>query len=348
MRAVAVAVAGLFIVSACGGVDVTESREYASLLTENESLSGDLADTRVELGVSERRLRDLDQRLSDAESQIADVDEQQLAVRSDFADYLTYQFTNAGGLSDARSSCLSEVLVNDDAARAAYLVLLTSTDPGSEETNEAYEALTGTFDECGLEIPAPDGGASSPTPDDLQQAMEDSTRPVEVIGSSLPTLSTPDIDSDVAIGSKAPVLIGEDYDGRSIRIDGAASGPTMVVVLAHWCPHCNAEIPNLNRLRDEGRIPDGVDVVAISSLVNPTAPNFPPDVWLTEVDWTYPVLADGVDLERQVFVGSDALGVSGVPFVVLIDGDGNVAARWAGERDPEETVRLLTSLVGGN
>ena len=63
------------------------------------------------------------------------------------------------------------------------------------------------------------------------------------------------------------------------------------------------------------------------------------------MDWTYPVLADGVDLDRDVFVGADAFGVSGVPFVTLIDGDGMVAARWAGERDPDQIASLLETLV---
>ncbi len=115
--------------------------------------------------------------------------------------------------------------------------------------------------------------------------------------------------------------------------------------LAHLCPHCNSEIPRLNQLRDEGRIPEAVNLIAISSAIDPAAPNFPPDVWIADMDWTYPVLADGIDLERGLFIGSDAFGTSGFPFTVLIDGDGNVAARWAGERDPEEIVTLLDALV---
>ena len=50
---------------------------------------------------------------------------------------------------------------------------------------------------------------------------------------------------------------GYDYDGNETTIDPATDGPTMVVLLAHWCPHCNAEIPVLNEWRDSGEIPDG-------------------------------------------------------------------------------------------
>ena len=51
----------------------------------------------------------------------------------------------------------------------------------------------------------------------------------------------------------------------------------MVVLLAHWCPHCNAEIPVLNEWRDSGEIPDGLNIVGVSTGASADAPNFPPD-----------------------------------------------------------------------
>ena len=49
------------------------------------------------------------------------------------------------------------------------------------------------------------------------------------------------------------------------------------------------------------------------------------------MDWTYPVIADGVDMQRQTFIAADAYGLSGFPFMTLIDSDGKVIARWSGE-----------------
>ena len=60
-------------------------------------------------------------------------------------------------------------------------------------------------------------------------------------------------------------MSGADYDGQPITIDAAADGPTMVVLLAHWCPHCNDEIPRLNEWRDSGDVPEGLDVVGVST-----------------------------------------------------------------------------------
>jgi thiol-disulfide isomerase/thioredoxin len=343
MRAVAVVVAGLTVISACGGV--TESPEYVSLLAENEVLSDDLEDARVELGVAEGRLTELNDQLTDAQSQLSDAELDGSEVRTDFVEFLSYQLSNGGGLSVGQSECLGNALVDDTEARSSYLVLLNSTDIESSEARAAYTNLNDVFVDCGLDLPALEDDPSPTPPDEQPQALADVTRPVEVVGDPLPTLATADPAADPAIGTKAPVLVGEDYTGQPVRIDAAESGPTMVVVLAHWCPHCNVEIPRLNQLRDLDRIPDRVNVVAISSLINPSRANFPPDTWISQMDWTYAVLADGVDPDRDVFIGADAFGVSGVPFVTLIDGDGMVAARWAGESDPDQIVSLLDELV---
>lgn len=341
----AVALAGLLVVvSACGAADVTESSEYESLQDDHDALEADLGEAndeldeaKVDLAVSERKVEELD-------TELAAADEQVVALEGDFADFLEYQFSNAGGLTPAQADCLSAALVEDAEARENYFVLLTSSDPASEEATTAYSNLGDVFGDCDLDLPELPDTPDSTSAADLPQALADATRPVEVSGASLPVLETADISADPAVGTPAPVLTGEDYEGNAVRIDAAADGPTMVVILAHWCPYCNAEIPILNNLRDQGLIPEGVNVVAISSAVNPDRSNFPPDTWLNDMNWTWPVLADGIDVDRQVFVGSDAFGVSGVPFTTLIDSDGNVTARWAGERDSAETIYLLEQL----
>jgi thiol-disulfide isomerase/thioredoxin len=352
MRAITILVIAALTVSACGS-DVTNSGEYVSLQARNDALAGeleqaeiDLQAARVDQAVAERELQARDEELADSRSELSGTEATTSAMRSDFADYLSLQFLNAGGFGDTQSDCLGNALLEDADARGAYLLLLGTSNPDRAEVAVAYEGLRGVFDRCDLELPALDDEPADSSPVELPQEVLDATRPVEVIGASLPVLS-PGLGPDPAVGKPAPILIGENYAGESTRIDTADAGPTMVIVLAHWCPHCNAEIPVLNQLRDEGLIPDGVHVVAVSSLVNPDAPNFPPDLWLEEMGWTYSVMADGVDLDQSVFVSSDALGVSGVPFTVLIDADGNVADRWAGTREPAEIVAALAELAGG-
>jgi thiol-disulfide isomerase/thioredoxin len=138
-----------------------------------------------------------------------------------------------------------------------------------------------------------------------------------------------------------PVVIGEDFDGNTVRIDAANDGPTLAVFLAHWCPHCNREVPRINELRDEGAFPDGLNIVGVSTGISPQRPNWPPSQWFQDMDWTYPVIADGVDMERETFIAADAYGLSGFPFMTLIGSDGKVLARWSGEMDKDDFLEKI-------
>lgn len=171
----------------------------------------------------------------------------------------------------------------------------------------------------------------------------DQVRPVTVEGDPLPPLT--DSHADPAIGRLIPTLTGEDYAGKPVTIGSDMGSPLLLVVLAHWCPHCNNEIPELNAVRDAGRWPDGLEVIGISSAIAPDRPNFPPERWLDDKDWTHRALADGIDSERQVFIAGDALGVTGYPFMVLVDEAGVVRGRWSGERTADELVALVSDLL---
>jgi len=119
----------------------------------------------------------------------------------------------------------------------------------------------------------------------------------------------------------------------------------MVVVLAHWCPHCNDEIPRLLELEEAGRFPDDLKIVGLSTAVAPDRPNFPPSEWIVEKGWPWPVMADDVDLTAGSFVGAEAFGVSGFPFITVVGADGTVLARWSGESEPDAFIDKLDAAL---
>lgn len=188
-------------------------------------------------------------------------------------------------------------------------------------------ATDGTSDETGPTI-APD------VPEEFLPGIG----PVAIEGDPLPVLVEP----DPGEGVEAPVLVGETLEGEPIRVDASVDGPTWMVFVAHWCPHCNDEIPVINQLRDDGLIPDDLNVVAVSTAANPGRPNFPPDEWLDDMDWTYPAVLDGVDVATETWISADAYGLTGFPFSVLIDDDGTVVRRWSGQSEPDELLELIT------
>jgi thiol-disulfide isomerase/thioredoxin len=155
---------------------------------------------------------------------------------------------------------------------------------------------------------------------------------VEVTGRALPAFGSGT--NDLARGLPAPELRGAGFDGRGITV--AADGtPKLVIFVAHWCPHCQAEVP---RVVDwlAGGAPQDVRLVAVSTGVDPNRPNYPPSSWLEREGWTIPTIADDAG-----GTAGTAFGLSGYPFFVAVTKDGTVAARASGE----QTVQQLEALV---
>ena len=225
------------------------------------------------------------------------------------------------------------VLDPDQPTVSASPVTTVATDLTVDDTPVVTEPLA-----------SPVGTILADIPDEMREAVG----PVDVVGDALPILETDVVSADPAVGKQAPTLLGLNFDGEPVRVDAAQDGATLVVFLAHWCPHCNAEVPVLLNINSQGLFPNDLKVVAVSTAANNTRPNFPPAQWLENFNWPFDVIADGVAVEtdedgneRPVLIAANAMGVSGFPFSVLISADGTVAARWSGEHSAEEILDLI-------
>ena len=164
-------------------------------------------------------------------------------------------------------------------------------------------------------------------------------RPVEVTGPPLATFSDTVV-PDPAIGTAFPEMAGETFDGTSISLGGASDGPTMLVFLAHWCPACNQEVPELVELNNRDGIPADMDVIGVSTGVDNTAPNYPPSDWLADRNWPWETLADDAQSTAFLFGGG-----SGFPYLVILDADGNVLARDTGAKPAEELATWISDAL---
>lgn len=154
---------------------------------------------------------------------------------------------------------------------------------------------------------------------------------VTVTGDPLPMLEG---EPDAAVGEVAPEVAGFDFEGEAVRI--AADGtPKMVLFLAHWCPHCQREVPKVQKWLDANGMPVGVKLVSVSTSVTAERPNYPPQRWLKREGWTVPVIRDD---ESQVSLG---YGLSGFPFFVFLDGQNRVVERGSGELSIKEIEAAL-------
>jgi cytochrome c biogenesis protein CcmG/thiol:disulfide interchange protein DsbE len=179
------------------------------------------------------------------------------------------------------------------------------------------------------QAPATPSGASSTLPP--SSASSDAGN-----ASGLPpfTAST----GDPAIGQPIPEVDGTSFDGSPVAIatDGKAK---ILLFLAHWCPHCQREVPVVQSWLDEGKLPAGVELISVATSIDPNAPNYPPDAWLAREGWSAPVI---VDRDRSI---AARYGLTRFPYWVAVDGDGRVAWRGTGELPPDALDTLATMLT---
>ena len=164
------------------------------------------------------------------------------------------------------------------------------------------------------------------------------TRPVTVTGTALAKFDPKG--DDPAVGQAAPELKGQSFDGKPVEIrnDGRAK---LVLFVAHWCPHCQREVPLLTDYLKSHSLPNGVDLYTVSTGVSAKSPNYPPSAWLDKEGWKAPVLADSDKQEA-----ADAFGLSAFPYFVALDGSGKVVARTSGEISTDDFVALAQKALG--
>ena len=163
------------------------------------------------------------------------------------------------------------------------------------------------------------------------------TAHVSIAGNALPAPKTP----DPAVGMRAPVVMGTSFDGGNVILPVAGT-PTVVVFLAHWCPHCRNDAPQVQSWINSSGMTRGVQLLAVSTWVDRAKPNYPPSSWLHDVGWTSPVLVDDTRGSTAA-----AYGLQGTPMWVFIGADGNVKFRIQGELTGPQLGAAATRLLAG-
>lgn len=158
-----------------------------------------------------------------------------------------------------------------------------------------------------------------------------------VSGNPLPALT--DLASDPAIGQPIPSLTGLDLSGEPIAI-GPSEGPMAIVLLAHWCSVCQAEVPVLVDYLASTGMPEGVQLVTIATSIDPARPNYPPSGWLEREGWTPPTIVDDANSGAL-----RALGISAFPGFVFVDAEGRVVHRTTGQMSAAAFDQAVRSLA---
>ncbi len=166
---------------------------------------------------------------------------------------------------------------------------------------------------------------------------------VSISGDPLPAMPgsgvLADPATDAAVGTIAPTLVGTDFSGNPVSIEPDGR-PKAIYFLAHWCPACQEEVPSVVDLIESGALPEGVDLYGISTSVDQTRGNFPPNNWLAREAWTPPIMLDTAGSEALL-----AYGAGPFPFVVYLDGDNRVLARSSGVLGESQITTIWETLA---
>jgi len=164
---------------------------------------------------------------------------------------------------------------------------------------------------------------------------------VTVEGEGLPFVQTGS--NDPAIGQTAPTVTGETIDGGELTI-GPGDNAKIVVMLAHWCPHCQREVPLIQSWVDSGGLPEGVDLYGATVLTNRVrdGDTWPPQDWLAEEGWTSPTIMD--DQSGSI---ASAYGMTVTPTYVVLGPNNENLGRLSGEIGLEG-LNALAGLAAGS
>lgn len=130
--------------------------------------------------------------------------------------------------------------------------------------------------------------------------------------------------------AQLPSVSLKDISGNSVNTaelnnDGK---PFIIDFFATWCKPCNRELDAIAEVYDEWREETGVKIFAVSIDVAQNINKVKPLV--DNHGWEYDVLLDpNSDFKR-------ALGIQMIPYVLIVDGKGNIVYKHNGYTDGAE------------
>lgn len=194
------------------------------------------------------------------------------------------------------------------------------------------EGLAETLDQIDTELAAAAIGSSI-------GAGESSAAGAAQATDGLPPYPTSGADPAVQAGMAIGPISGDEYYSQSrLTIEPDGDTATVWLIWAHWCPHCQTELPELSAFWEQAAADyPHVEVVTITSSIDPSRGN-PLEAYLDESGFPFPVL---VDPDNSL---ATTLGTTAFPFWVVTGPDGRVLLRRPGALGLDQMTGLFGSV----
>lgn len=150
------------------------------------------------------------------------------------------------------------------------------------------------------------------------------------------------IGMSTAAQAQLPAVTLKTIDGKTLRTDTLNNDgkPMIIDFFATWCKPCNRELSAIAEVYEEWQEETGVKLVAISidqaQNTHKVAPLVEENAW----PWETVLLDPNGELKR-------ALGIQMIPYVLIVDGKGNIVYKHNGYTDgaEEELIEKVRELV---
>jgi peroxiredoxin len=139
--------------------------------------------------------------------------------------------------------------------------------------------------------------------------------------------------------AKAPNFTSKDMNGKKVVLaELLGRGPILVDFWATWCKPCIKELPYVQRLHEQFA-EKGLTVLAVTIDSPKSQSRVKP--FIKGRNFTFPVVMDG---SQDVF--RKMQGKGSIPYVVVLDSDGNIRYRHTGYRpgDEKELEKIVLEL----
>jgi thiol-disulfide isomerase/thioredoxin len=145
----------------------------------------------------------------------------------------------------------------------------------------------------------------------------------------------PPRDQPLQEGDPVPSFEAPELFGGTVAWSDYAGRPTVLAVWASWCPHCQVELPVLDRVMQE--FPQVGFVTVVTSIGAQPGPT--PEEYMRQEGLDFPVAVD----DAQGTLGA-ALGIRAFPTTYFVRSDGTVAMHVEGRVD-EATLRSVIAAL---
>jgi len=144
---------------------------------------------------------------------------------------------------------------------------------------------------------------------------------------------------DAALGVVLGDVTGvEYYTNEEVTFDPSDGTARAWLIWAHWCPHCQREMPEVTEWYGENADAyPNVQLVSITSSIDPARGN-PLEPYLDELQTPFPVLVD------EDLALADQFGLNAFPFWVFTSGDGTTVLRVAGYLGVDQVAEIFGQL----